>query len=98
MNNSTLVNNLANQGGAVFNFGNLSLTNNTLSGNVASGVGDEEGGGAIMQAYGVLTLTHNTIANNTAPTGQGEMAFGKQTAAPQFSTVLSPKTVWGTAV
>lgn len=71
VNNSTLVNNLANQGGAVFNFGNLSLTNNTLSGNVASGVGDEEGGGAIMQAYGVLTLTHNTIANNTAPNWPG---------------------------
>jgi hypothetical protein len=48
-------------GGAIENFGNLTLTDCVLSGNTAS-----VGGGAIQNTYGLVTVTGCTISGNSA--------------------------------
>ena len=52
-------------GGGVFNYGTLTLTDSTISGNSAAG----SGGGVLSR--GPLTLTHSTISGNSARSGGG---------------------------
>jgi predicted outer membrane repeat protein len=57
-------------GGGIYSSGALSLTNVTLSGNVA-GAGAGGGGGAVFVNGGVVTLTFVTVAENKASFGAG---------------------------
>jgi len=56
----------ANLGGAIDNFGILSVSNCTVSGNTAS-----VSGGGIENYEGTLTLNNLTISGNSAPNGKG---------------------------
>src|SRR5204862_346499 len=51
-------------GSAIGNFGTLSATNCTFSGNVSTGAGS--GGGAIANTFGIVTVTNSTFSGNSA--------------------------------
>ncbi len=67
---STLSGNIASdRGGAIYSLCNVNLTNSTLSGNTAQGVG---GGGGLYQAgSGFATIAAVTLADNSAAVGGG---------------------------
>lgn len=54
-------------GGGIYSFGNVTVTNSTISGNFTSGGG---GGGGIYSG-GNLTVTNSTISRNSAGSGGG---------------------------
>lgn len=56
---------VGNSGGGIYNSGTLTLTNSTVSGNLASA-----GGGGIYND-GTLTLTNSTLSGNLASAGGG---------------------------
>ena len=61
-------------GGGLYNSGSLSdstITNTTISGNVATGPGGDWGGGIYNGSDGILTITSSTIAGNSAFAGGG---------------------------
>jgi hypothetical protein len=63
--NNTPWNNHTNVGGGIDNYGTLTITNSTLSSNIAI-----DGGGITNQTGCLLTVTNCTLSNNTAnPTG-----------------------------
>jgi predicted outer membrane repeat protein len=67
LNNITLTNGLAAQGGAVENAGNVVINNSTLSGNAANNFG-----GAIYNDTGATaTISGSTFSGNSAPQGGG---------------------------
>ena len=57
-------------GGGIYNFGTLTLTNSTLSRNSARGERSGAGGG-IYNRCGNLTITNSTLSDNTARGGYG---------------------------
>ena len=67
-------------GGAIFNYGELTITNSTLTGNKANGKIVRRSyhydgvGGGIMNYWGDLTLTGGTITKNTATFAGGGLA------------------------
>ena len=63
INNLLLTNTTRNHGGAIFNFGNLTINKDTFNNNIASS------GGAIYNNGGTVTGTNNTFNNNTATYG-----------------------------
>ncbi|MCO5206950.1 MAG: hypothetical protein M9928_18215, partial [Anaerolineae bacterium] len=65
VNNATLQNGFATNGGGIYNNGMLTVTNSTLSGNLS-----EDSGGAIYNYTGTLTVTNSIFADNSA------IAFG----------------------
>lgn len=73
----------AGMGGAIFNMGNLNLTNSTLAGNSAmggnsiihAGHGGSGFGGAIFNLGGTVTILFSTLANNSVAGGQGGSEF-----------------------
>ncbi len=81
--NSTLVRNLAEAGGAIFNlYGSLSLTHVTIAENIAIGHDAGMGGGGIFNESGLLILKNTLLARNehksyvmTAPGGLGATSF-----------------------
>ena len=59
--------NTSGDGGGVFNGGNLTLSNDTISGNAAT-----EGGGGVIDVLGATaTLSGVTFTGNTRPTVAG---------------------------
>ncbi len=68
--------NPGNYGGGILNYGTLTLTNSTVSGDTAYyGLG-----GGIYSGYGTtLTLTNSTVSGNTAYEGGGILAEGTTT-------------------
>lgn len=66
---NTITENFANNGGGVGNNGNLTMINNTISGNSSR----YESGGFRNFAFGNATLINNTISNNT---NDGITSFG----------------------
>jgi hypothetical protein len=67
---STLSANVAtDRGGALYSSCNVNLTNSTLDGNSAQGVGG--GGGVYQTGSGFATLAAVTLADNSAPVGGG---------------------------
>jgi len=63
-------------GGGIINFGTLSITNSTLSGNTASSCRScVARGGGIFNA-GTLSLTNSTLRGNTACSGDNCTGFG----------------------
>jgi uncharacterized repeat protein (TIGR01451 family) len=103
---STFTNNAASLGGALslenlFNHPQLTLTNATISGNLA----DSNGGGIYADSGGAnpipATLTNDTIAFNTAPSGDGggiydasglELTNGSQTGNGVENTAVAKNT------
>ena len=68
----TLTGGNADRGGAIYNFGALTITNSVLTSNTATQVG-----GAIANTgAGTLTITGSTLSNNVAPTGGAIHHFG----------------------
>ncbi|MBE6486929.1 MAG: hypothetical protein E7Z85_08835 [Methanosphaera stadtmanae] len=61
--NITITNAEAEDGGAIYNEGNLTIIDSTLINNQATS------GGAIYNSYGNLTITDTTLNNNTAKDG-----------------------------
>jgi hypothetical protein len=74
-------------GGGIDNSGTLTLTNSTVSGNSAGGVGgtSEVGGG--IGNFGRLTLTNSTVSGNSSGVGGGIGNFGNATLTLINSTV-----------
>ncbi len=68
-------------GGGIFNQGNLTLTNSTVSGNTAGA----DGGGIFNQ--GNLTLTNSTVSGNAAGSVGGGIHLGGGTVTLTNSTV-----------
>jgi hypothetical protein len=66
---STISANGATNGGGIYNWGTLSATNSTVSGNTAA----ESGGGIMFNkgAGGSAMVTHSTISDNAAAEGSG---------------------------
>ncbi|MCI0397112.1 MAG: right-handed parallel beta-helix repeat-containing protein [Chloroflexi bacterium] len=76
INNTTFTQNQAEFfGAAIYNRGNMSLTNATLSGNQAIGIGNKWGG-AIYQASYNLSVLNSTITANEARLGGGIYTSG----------------------
>ena len=69
----TITGGSAKLGGGLLNFGTVTLTDCTISGNVAN-----DGGGGIFN-YGTVTLTDCTISGNSAPRGGGVFNLGTAT-------------------
>lgn len=63
------------QGGGIFNNGNLNLSNCVVSGNNCNVIGAECDGGGIYHATGSLTITGSTISANLAA-GGGYFSYG----------------------
>ena len=63
---STITNNRAGAGGAIGNFGTLSLTNSIISSNVS-----ENSGGGIYDYYGTTDINNVTFSDNSALYGAG---------------------------
>ena len=70
--NITITNYTSSNGGAIYNSGNLSIINSTLTQNNATGQGQYRDGygGAIYNLGGTLSITDSNLTQNTA-TGQG---------------------------
>ncbi len=77
-------------GGGIDNFGTLTVTNSTLSNNVAI-----DGGGIANEAGASLTLVGSTIANNSGTTGGGIYNAGKimMTNTPAGTLAMTNSTV-----
>ena len=58
---------LRNDGGGILNYGTLTLTNSTVSDNVAGGIA----GGILNYYYATTTLINSTVSGNTARFGGG---------------------------
>ncbi len=67
----TITDGVGENGGGISNEGNLTMTDDTISGNSALGNG---GGGIDNQGYGTLTITNSTISDNLAHLGGGGIA------------------------
>ena len=67
-------------GGGIYNDGTLTITNCTLSGNTAGGVGTDDGGGTFNDVHGNLKVTNYTISsNNVDRSGSGIANYGVTT-------------------
>jgi hypothetical protein len=77
-------------GGGLFNEGTVTLTDCTVSGNVASastGIGGGVSYGGGMWNYGTVTLTNCTVSANSALNGGGILTFGRGTATLTNCTI-----------
>jgi hypothetical protein len=79
----TIADGLAAQGGGIDNFGDLTVTGCTISGNLAvGGAGDSttpdaaNGGGIANEVSASLTLTDTLLSGNVAAASPGDDAFG----------------------
>jgi hypothetical protein len=84
-----ITNGYAEQGGGIFNGGNLTLKNSTLSGNRAL----DYGGGGIWN-NGTLTVTNSTLSDNSAAYGAG--ILNMQTLILTNSTLSGNSSFHGT--
>ena len=89
----TVEGNYAEIGGGLYNAGTATITDSTLSGNTATGLGADGGtgyGGGVasghLQSKAVLIITGSTIAGNTARQGGGGL-FNNGTAKVTDSTI-----------
>ncbi|MEZ4514130.1 MAG: choice-of-anchor Q domain-containing protein [Chloroflexota bacterium] len=80
INQATLQNGVASNGGGIFNRGALIVTNSTFSGNLA----DIYGGG--IYNIGTLTVTNSTFSGNSAVFGGGIANFDANTVMMTSST------------
>ncbi|MGK7945323.1 MAG: choice-of-anchor Q domain-containing protein [Microcystaceae cyanobacterium] len=74
--------NISGKGGGIHNRENLTLSNSTISGNSATGVGGDGGG---IYSQGTTYISNSTISNNSATRGGG--VFNSGTANITSSTI-----------
>jgi len=92
LNNIILTNFTANDGGAIHNCGELTITESTLTENTA-----QDGEGGAIHNCGELTITDSTLTENTASGGgailnyEGEITITK-------STLNNNRATWGGAI
>ena len=79
--NLTLTSGTANNGGAIYNNGTLTVVNCTILNNTSINQG-----GAIYNNYGTITLNNTTIQNNTAK-NQGGAIYNRGTITINNSTI-----------
>ena len=70
--NSTVSGNSSSDGGGIYSLGDVSLTNSTISANLASG--SSNGGGGLF-AGGAVSLINSTVSENIALFGRGGGVF-----------------------
>jgi hypothetical protein len=73
-------------GGGILDYGTLTVSNSTLTGNTAY-----NSGGGIMLASGIATATvksFSTITGNTAPAGQGADAYNLGTLSLDSTSTI----------
>jgi hypothetical protein len=81
--NSTLVNSVANTGGALFlSAGAVTISQSAITGNTAT-----QGGGGILQSGGILTLSNVTLANNNTVIAGGGILLNAGTLSATNVTV-----------
>jgi hypothetical protein len=85
---------LENAGGGLSNFGTMSITNTTITGNLALGTGSGFGGG-IANFSGTLTLTNSTVAGNATGnfSGRGGGILTLSGTVALQNTILARNTV-----
>jgi hypothetical protein len=72
LHDSTVSDNTASYGGGgIYNGGTITLTNTTVSGNMADTSNSGSGFGGGLANSGTMTVQHSTITGNTAPVGRG---------------------------
>ena len=81
VNQATLQNGSADNGGAITNSGTLVVSTSTISGNTAT-----DDGGGIRHNGGTLTITNSTLSNNTATYGGG---IGNYSTATVINSTFS---------
>ena len=72
--NSTITNNIATEGGGLWNFGSpstLDVSGSSFTGNIANGTAATNGGGALFNNGGIMNVSDTMVMNNTASEGQG---------------------------
>ena len=67
--------NIQSQGGGILSYGNLTLTNSTVSGNTATNAS-----GGIYNVFGALTITNSTVSANTSTNSSGGGIYNAGTA------------------
>jgi hypothetical protein len=80
----TITAGVGSRGGAIYNDGKLTLTDDTVSGNSAFGGG---GGGIFNDVYGTLTISRSTVSGNTSFLGYGGGVANAGTMTMTDSTV-----------
>jgi hypothetical protein len=83
-------------GGGIYNYGTLTVSTSTLSGNLAQGSSSSDGyGGGIYNSGGAVTLSNNTLSGNSAtgyPGGGGIYNYESSTVTLTSTIVAnSPK-------
>lgn len=87
--NSVLFDNIANQGGAIYTDGTLTVNDSTFSGNIASL------GGGILNSYGTLTASNTTFSGNGANHAGGGIYNALGIVNVNDSTFSSNSADWG---
>ncbi|MEZ4709298.1 MAG: tandem-95 repeat protein [Caldilineaceae bacterium] len=82
VNQATLKNGIASDGGGIHNRGTLTVTDSTISGNTAT----HDGGGIYINS-GTVTVTDSTISGNTAVSGGGIYNTNSGTVTVTNSTI-----------
>jgi predicted outer membrane repeat protein len=90
--NTTLIDNSAEEGGAICNGGFLTIMNSTFSGNTAR----HHRGGAIRN-YGTMKITNSTIVGNRAPSGIGGGIYNGGLFGPSGTLMINNSTLSGNA-
>lgn len=84
----------ASSGGAVYNSGELTLSNVDISANSATGLTSVEGGGGVFNDAGILAILNSTLKNNSAlgTAGSGGAIFNRGGAATLSNTFIKSNT------
>jgi len=93
--NLTVANGNAGQGGGIYNVGTLTVTNSTFWGNSAPS--DYSAGGAIYN-HGTLTVTNSTFYGNSSPKAGGGAISGHGTVTVTNSTFFGNSAYYGGAI
>ncbi len=82
-------------GGLAFWYGVPTLGNSSVMGNVATGTGENDGGGGLYLSNSAAWIKNNVIQNNNAPNAAGGGVYMLQSAALfEANTVLGNQARW----
>jgi CSLREA domain-containing protein len=95
INDSTIHTNFSGGGGGIFNFGTLTATNITVSGNTS---GNGAGGISNFAAGSVLNLVNSTVSNNSTTAEGGGGVLNTGGTVNSRNSIFADNTVTGSAV